>query len=65
MLLHEERAFFECHKDTEKADGMFMTRVMALPSIHEGGDVETSFANQQRILKSSPSSAFRFSYLTW
>lgn len=65
MLLYEEGAFFESHKDSEKAPGMFATLVVALPSSHEGGDVETSFGDHKQSLKTSPSSNFGFSYLAW
>ncbi len=65
MLLYQEGAFFERHKDSEKASGMFGTLVVALPSGHQGGDVQTSFGNQERILKTAPASDFGFSYLAW
>lgn len=65
LLLYEEGAFFERHKDSEKASGMFGTLVVALPSSHQGGDVKTSFGTQERILKTAPASKFGFSYLAW
>jgi len=65
LLLYEEGAFFDRHKDSEKAAGMFGTLVVALPSSHQGGDVQTSFGTQERILKTAPTSNFGFSYLAW
>ena len=65
LLLYEEGAFFDHHKDSEKAEGMFGTLVIALPSSHLGGDVEASFGDQKQILSTSPSSQFGFSYLAW
>ena len=37
LLLYREGDFFAPHRDTEKADGMFATLVIALPSFYEGG----------------------------
>jgi hypothetical protein len=37
MLLHEPGYFSEKHRDTEKADGMFASLVVQLPSRYAGG----------------------------
>ena len=37
LLLYEEGGFFKKHRDTEKADGMFATLVVQLPSRFTGG----------------------------
>ena len=65
LLLYEKGAFFERHKDSEKVPGMFGTLIIALPSSHQGGDVQTSFGGQAQTLKTSESSDFGFSYLAW
>ncbi|KAI4233146.1 MAG: hypothetical protein LQ349_004580, partial [Xanthoria aureola] len=43
LLLYDKGAFFDSHTDTEKVPSMIGTLVIALPSKHTGGDVETSF----------------------
>ena len=65
LLLQEERAILERHKGSEKAPGMFDTLVVALPSSHQGGDVEISFGNRKQTLSIRPMSNFRFSYPAW
>jgi len=37
FLLYKEGGHFSKHRDTEKADRMFATMVVQLPSVHEGG----------------------------
>jgi predicted 2-oxoglutarate/Fe(II)-dependent dioxygenase YbiX len=39
LLIYDEGSFFVPHRDTEKADGMFATLVLTLPSISEGGEL--------------------------
>lgn len=39
LLLYEEGSFFLAHQDTEKADGMIATLIVALPSAHQGGEL--------------------------
>ncbi|HNF12667.1 MAG TPA: hypothetical protein PK453_03290 [Leptospiraceae bacterium] len=39
LLLYSEGDFFLPHRDTEKETGMFATMVIALPSVHSGGDL--------------------------
>jgi predicted 2-oxoglutarate/Fe(II)-dependent dioxygenase YbiX len=39
LLVYDEGSFFVEHRDTEKAAGMFATLVVALPSIHTGGEL--------------------------
>ena len=40
LLLYERGGFFASHRDTEKADGMFGTLVVSLPSSYRGGTLE-------------------------
>ncbi|MGH9200292.1 MAG: 2OG-Fe(II) oxygenase [Vicinamibacterales bacterium] len=39
LLVYETGGLFRSHRDTEKADGMFGTLVVVLPSVHEGGEL--------------------------
>ena len=39
LLVYDQGSFFISHRDTEKAPGMFATLIIALPSLHEGGDL--------------------------
>lgn len=39
LLVYDEGSFFLEHRDTEKSPGMFGTLIVALPSLHVGGDL--------------------------
>ncbi len=39
LLVYDEGGFFVSHRDTEKADRMFATLVIVLPSLYSGGDL--------------------------
>jgi hypothetical protein len=39
LLVYDEGSFFVSHRDTEKATGMFATLIIALPSLHAGGEL--------------------------
>lgn len=39
MLIYDEGSFFVSHRDTEKSAGMFATLIIALPSVHAGGEL--------------------------
>jgi predicted 2-oxoglutarate/Fe(II)-dependent dioxygenase YbiX len=39
LLVYDEGSFFLEHRDTEKSPGMFGTLIVALPSIHAGGEL--------------------------
>jgi hypothetical protein len=39
LLVYEAGGLFRPHRDTEKADGMFGTLVVVLPSAHSGGEL--------------------------
>lgn len=39
LLVYDEGSFFVSHRDTEKASGMFATLIIALPSLHAGGEL--------------------------
>ena len=39
LLIYDAGSFFVSHRDTEKAPGMFATLIVALPSVHAGGEL--------------------------
>lgn len=39
LLIYPAGGFFSCHRDTEKAAGMFASLVVCLPSEHDGGEL--------------------------
>ncbi len=39
LLVYDEGSFFVSHRDTEKADGMFATLIVVLPSNYTGGEL--------------------------
>ncbi|KAE8374594.1 hypothetical protein BDV26DRAFT_295802 [Aspergillus bertholletiae] len=65
LLIYQEGAFFLPHQDSEKADGMFGTLAICLPSEHEGGDVIASHRGDQLRFRTAPSSKFGFSWAAW
>jgi len=42
LLVYDTGSFFVPHRDTEKADGMFATLVIVLPSLYSGGELVVS-----------------------
>ncbi|KAJ1714668.1 hypothetical protein NYO67_3155 [Aspergillus flavus] len=65
LLIYEEGAFFLPHRDSEKADGMFGTLAVCLPSKHEGGDVIVSHSRDQLKFQTAPTSEFGISWAAW
>ena len=47
ILVYEAGGFFVSHRDTEKAEGMFGTLVLVLPSAHQGGELVLRHAGQE------------------
>ena len=47
LLVYDAGAFFAAHRDTEKADGMFGTLVVVLPSAHRGGELVIRHAGRE------------------
>lgn len=47
LLVYEDGGFFKSHRDTEKAQGMFGTLVVVLPSPHEGGELIVRHAGRE------------------
>ena len=53
LLVYDVGAFFLAHRDTEKADGMFATLIIALPSAHRGGALVIRHAGHAVTLEQS------------
>ena len=47
LLVYDTGGFFLAHRDTEKADGMFGTLVLVLPSAHRGGELVLRHAGRE------------------
>lgn len=62
LLIYEEDAFFLPHQESEKADGMFATLVVSLPSKHEGGDVVASHKGQSLKFHTASNSEYGYSW---
>ena len=50
LLIYDEGGFFQAHRDTEKAGGMFGTLVMVLPSAHRGGELVVRHAGREVVV---------------
>jgi len=50
LLVYDEGGFFQAHRDTEKAGGMFGTLVVAMPSAHEGGELLVRHAGREAVV---------------
>jgi hypothetical protein len=50
LLVYEEGSFFLPHRDGEKLDGMVATLVIALPAVHEGGELIVSHEGRSRTI---------------
>jgi hypothetical protein len=57
LLVYERGSFFLSHRDSEKADGMFGTLVVTLPSEHQGGELVVRHAGREAVLDLSSSGA--------
>jgi 2OG-Fe(II) oxygenase superfamily len=47
LLIYDQGSFFAAHRDTEKADGMFATLVLVLPSCSTGGELVIRHAGRE------------------
>ncbi|PIG90305.1 hypothetical protein AARAC_010814 [Aspergillus arachidicola] len=65
LLIYQEGAFSLPHRDSEKADGMFGTLAVCLPSKHEGGDVIVSHKDDQFKFQTAPTSKFGVPWAAW
>ncbi|EJD55226.1 hypothetical protein AURDEDRAFT_140854, partial [Auricularia subglabra TFB-10046 SS5] len=65
LLLYETGSHFLPHVDTEKANNMFATIVVVLPSVFTGGDAHLSHAGRTAVLNSSEPSLSKTTVLAW
>ena len=65
LLVYEEGAFFLPHKDSPKAEGMFGTLVVCLPSQHTGGELIATHKGGREVFASAPTSDFGYSSAAW
>ncbi|KAF7292540.1 Protein kinase domain-containing protein [Mycena kentingensis (nom. inval.)] len=65
LLLYETGSHFLPHVDTEKADGMFASLIIILPSEFTGGDVHTSHGGVNTVFNSSQNSLKQTTALAW
>jgi len=62
LLVYDRGAFFKPHRDTEKADGMFGTLLIVLPSAHAGGDVVVRHAGREATIDLSDADVPELAY---
>ncbi|KIM42413.1 hypothetical protein M413DRAFT_44730, partial [Hebeloma cylindrosporum] len=65
LLLYEQGSHFLPHQDTQKADGMFATVIIILPSPYTGGQVVVSHAATTKTLDFSEKSLLSTAALAW
>ncbi|KAI4120997.1 MAG: hypothetical protein LQ338_006620 [Usnochroma carphineum] len=65
LLLYDEGSMFKPHKDSEKAEGMFATLVICLPSKHDGGEIILTHHGEEEIVKTSEESEFGQTHIAW
>lgn len=62
LLLYEPGGFFIAHRDTEKAEGMFGTLVISLPSFHSGGELVIRHAGREVVADLGTPEVSRLTY---
>ncbi|KAJ7068775.1 hypothetical protein C8F01DRAFT_1119260 [Mycena amicta] len=65
LLLYETGSHFLPHVDTEKANGMFASIIVVLPSEFTGGDAYTSHSGVNATFNSSKNSLTQTTILSW
>ena len=65
MLIYEEGAKFDEHKDTEKERGMFGTLIVCLPSKHVGGTLKLVHGQETIEINTAETSAYHLTYGAW
>lgn len=62
LLIYEFGAHFKQHQDSEKAQGMFATMAICLPTAHESGELVLEHGGERKAWKSSESSGVDLSF---
>ncbi|KAF8628062.1 hypothetical protein AX17_006065 [Amanita inopinata Kibby_2008] len=65
LLLYETGSRFLSHQDTQKADGMFATMIVLLPSQYAGGQVHVTHGSDTQVFDFSSSSFGNAAVLAW
>ncbi|KAG6834600.1 hypothetical protein H0H93_008669, partial [Arthromyces matolae] len=65
LLLYEPGSHLSAHKETEKANGMFATVLIVLPSRYTGGEVHISHSTTTKVLDFAPNSLASTAILAW
>ncbi|KAK7696246.1 hypothetical protein QCA50_000899 [Cerrena zonata] len=65
LLLYETGSHFLPHVDTEKADGMFATIIVVLPSKFTGGEAHLSHGGLSKVYDSSKDSVHQTTVMAW
>ncbi|KAJ3511864.1 hypothetical protein NLJ89_g3859 [Agrocybe chaxingu] len=65
LLLYEKGSHFLPHQDTQKANGMFATVIILLPSKYTGGQVVVSHASKTKTVDFAPDSLYSSALLAW
>ncbi|CAA7268307.1 unnamed protein product [Cyclocybe aegerita] len=65
LLLYEKGSHFLPHQDTQKANGMFATIIILLPSKYTGGQVVVSHASKTKTIDFAPDSLYSSALLAW
>ncbi|KDQ61180.1 hypothetical protein JAAARDRAFT_191287 [Jaapia argillacea MUCL 33604] len=65
LLLYETGSHFLPHQDTEKANGMFATIIIVLPSRFTGGAAHLSHGGLSKVVDSSSQSRSQTTVLAW
>ncbi|KAF8348730.1 hypothetical protein F5887DRAFT_1280476 [Amanita rubescens] len=65
LLVYETGSRFLPHRDTQKADGMFATMIVILPSQYTGGEVHLTHASKTQVIDFSASSLANTAVLAW
>ena len=65
LLVYDRGGFFLAHRDTEKADGMFGTLVVTLPSTHRGGALRIRHAGREVTVDTNTADPSELSYVAF
>ncbi len=62
LLIYDLGGFFISHRDTEKSPGMFATLIIALPSLHAGGELLVRHGGREMRLDLASSDSAELAY---
>jgi len=65
LLVYDRGGFFLAHRDTEKADGMFGTLVVTLPSRYRGGALRIRHAGREVTVETNAADPSELSYFAF